>query len=111
MTMVPSDIRFWFGYFFIGPPASGRLHRMLGLDARPREASNNDHRCEVIPFPGAARVTRPPARSSRPVWDRARRNVEMIWSHPKTQGAFVVQRLVAITLAVTLASLFERICE
>ncbi|MEQ8804586.1 MAG: hypothetical protein RIE87_11785 [Rhodospirillales bacterium] len=109
--MVPSDIRFWFGYFYIGPPDRAGGGRSLGLGPRPDDASNGDHRCEVIPFPGAGQVTPPPNKVPRPAWDRVRKNAEMIWSHPKTQGAFVVQRLVAITLAVTLASLFERICE
>tara|TARA_R110000868_G_scaffold78111_6_gene223159 strand:+ start:206 stop:535 length:330 start_codon:yes stop_codon:yes gene_type:complete len=109
--MVPSDIRFWFGYFYIGPPGAGPMHRLLGQDGRPAEVSNGDHRCEVIPFPGAGQAAPQPVKAPRPVWVRVRNNAEMIWSHPKTQGAFVVQRLVAITLAVTLASLFERICE
>lgn len=109
--MMPSAIRFWFGYFYIGQPDMGTVQH--GLGPGPDEASNGDHRCEIIPFPGAdgEGVPPPAATAPRPTWGRVRKNAEMIWSHPRTQGAFVVQRLVAITLAVTLASLFERICE
>lgn len=109
--MVPSDIRFWFGYFYVGQPGMGPMQH--GLGPRPDDVSNGDHRCEIIPFPGVDGEggQPPPAKASRSTWVRVRKNAEMIWSHPRTQGAFVVQRLVAITLAVTLASLFERICE
>ncbi|MAY68432.1 MAG: hypothetical protein CMM77_15065 [Rhodospirillaceae bacterium] len=116
--MMPSAIRFWFGYFYIGQPGMGTVQH--GLGPGPEAASNGDHRCEIIPFPvvdddGAPPPPPPPppppAKASRRTWGRVRKNAEMIWSHPRTQGAFVVQRLVAITLAVTLASLFERICE
>lgn len=68
----------------------------------------------IVPFP-----RRYPARLSRPGTglggvltkprSRCRHMVAALWNLPRTRGAFIVQQLVAIAVAVSLGALFDRI--
>ena len=105
--------RFWSGYLFLGLFKSEAARQIVNLGGGPRYVANANRRCEVIPFPRiaghrpvAVSNCRTQADNGQPS-NRFIRGMEMLWNHPRTYGAFVVQRLVSIWLAVTIGSLFD----
>lgn len=79
-----------------------------GPSDRPRAAG------VIVPFPGRrpARLSRPgsgPAAVLAEPPGRCRHVVAALWNLPRTRGAFIVQQLVAIAVAVSLGALFDRI--
>lgn len=113
--MIPKSppTRFWSGYLFLGLFKSEAAHQIINFRKGARYVANANRRCVVIPFPrnvsnqSFIEAHRKSTTANELNSGRLIRGMEMLWNHPRTYGAFVVQRLVSITLAITLGSLFD----